>query len=67
MIYNLVLILISKYAIVIYEIIAAVILLLITMKKKKKVKTLEQEAQRKIEKNKNDVLDNILKNQKRGI
>lgn len=57
----------SRYAIVVYEIIIIVILLLFIMKKYKRVKSLKQEKKINVQRAKNEKLENILKNQKKGV
>lgn len=66
MLYSVVSVMGSKYAIIAYEAIIIVILFLIIMKKSKSIKALKKESEKNLQKEKNEELDNILKNRKRG-
>lgn len=66
MLNNLISFIISEYAIVIYEVVAIIILFLIIVRKNKKIKVLKQEVEVNLQRAKNDTLDNMLTNQRKG-
>lgn len=66
MINNLISLAISEYAIALYEAVTIIVLFFIIMKKNKKVKLLKQEMAIDLQRAKDNELDNMLRNKRKG-
>lgn len=66
MINNFISLVVSEYAIIVYEMVVIITLFLFVRNKRKEVKRLEQEVAMSSKKQQQDALDNMLRNSRKG-